>query len=226
MIILREYDIELDENNVKKLLSSNGGRGLEDIIEGMMRECSQTARPILVYDTFEVEVIDDERLLIGDVNFQSNFLRRCIGHKDSVHPFVMTLGRKTDEALYSKSNVLEQYILDSLYNLKLIRMERKLRKEIGKEHGYKNTSKLSPGSLDFWPLQQQLPLFDLLSDGINEIDVELDDNCIMHPSKSLSGIIFPTNMPFSSCIFCSMEGCPGREQPYQIEKMEYYLARI
>lgn len=178
------------------------------------------------FDTFGVEVISSDVVSIGGIEFNSTFLRRCIGHKPKVHPFVMTLGRKTDDALYVKSNVLEQYILDVLYNLTLINMERGLRSEMGIKNNYPHTSKLSPGSLDYWPIQEQVPLFDLLHEGIEEIDVTLDKNCIMHPSKSLSGIIFQTNVKFSSCIFCSMAECPGREQPYQLEKMEYYIAKI
>ncbi|MBN1786602.1 MAG: hypothetical protein JW825_06425, partial [Candidatus Methanofastidiosa archaeon] len=154
------------------------------------------------------------------------FLRRCIEQKGNVHPFVMTLGRDTDGALYGMDDVLSQYILDMLYNLMLVKMERRLRADIKEEFEYDNCSKLSPGSLEYWPLSQQRQLFELLSDGVSAIDVSLDDKCIMHPTKSLSGIIFQTRIPFSSCIFCSMRDCPGREQPYQIEKMEYYLARI
>ncbi|HPR41452.1 MAG TPA: hypothetical protein PK718_02760 [Candidatus Methanofastidiosa archaeon] len=222
----REFDIELDKASVKRILTTSSGKGLDDTIDNVLETCMETAHPIAAYETSDIKVLDDDRLLIGGEEFTSNFLRRCLGQKEKVHPFVMTLGKKTDEALYGQSDVLSQYILDVLYNLVLVKMERGLRSQIGNEYSYAHISKLSPGSLDYWPLQQQLPLFNLLSEGIKQIDVELDKNCIMHPSKSISGIIFQTRIPFSSCIFCSMEGCPGREQPYQIEKSEYYLGKI
>jgi predicted transcriptional regulator len=36
----------------------------------------------------------------------------------------------------------------------------------------------------------------------------------MVPSKSVSGILFPTEQTFASCQLCPREGCPSRQAPY------------
>lgn len=224
-MIVREYDIVLETNGVKKMLTTSKDERLEGLIEKLVVECNETARPMVTFDTFDVLSRDEDIITLGGIDFNSNFLYRCLSSREQVHPFVMTLGRETDKAL-EKKDVLSQYLLDVLYNITLIKMERRLRSDIKAKYEYGHVSKLSPGSLDFWPIGQQIPLFELLADGIEGIDVALDKNCIMHPSKSLSGIVFSTKIPFSSCIFCSMQDCPGREQPYEINKMEQYLSMI
>ena len=223
-MITKEYDICLEAAGVKKMLTTSKDERLDGLIEELVIECNETARPMVAFDTFDVVSSTEDAITLGVVGFDSNFLYRCLRSRKMVHPFVMTLGKGTDKAL-EREDVLSQYILDVLYNITLIKMERRLRSDIKDKYDYGHVSKLSPGSLDFWPIGQQLPLFELLAGGVKAIDVELDGNCIMHPSKSLSGIVFPTKIPFSSCIFCSMHDCPGREQPYEINKMEHYLAK-
>jgi hypothetical protein len=36
----------------------------------------------------------------------------------------------------------------------------------------------------------------------------------MSPTHSVSGIIFPTNDDFQSCLLCPREQCPGRRAAY------------
>jgi hypothetical protein len=36
----------------------------------------------------------------------------------------------------------------------------------------------------------------------------------MVPTKSVSGIIFPTEADFQSCQLCERENCPNRRAPY------------
>jgi len=36
----------------------------------------------------------------------------------------------------------------------------------------------------------------------------------MIPNKSVSGLFFPTEVPFESCMVCRRPHCPGRKAPY------------
>jgi len=69
---------------------------------------------------------------------------------------------------------------------------------------------MSPGSLADWPMEQQRQLFALLGDVRGRIGVELTESCLMIPIKSISGLLFPTEIRFESCQLCPREGCPGR----------------
>jgi hypothetical protein len=46
------------------------------------------------------------------------------------------------------------------------------------------------------------------------VGVRLTDSCLMMPTKSVSGIRFPTETSFESCQLCPRDDCPGRRAPY------------
>ena len=54
------------------------------------------------------------------------------------------------------------------------------------------------------------------------IGVELTNSFLMVPSKSVSGIYFPTEIKFESCKLCPGEGCPGRQAPYDKNLLQAY----
>jgi len=75
-------------------------------------------------------------------------------------------------------------------------------------------SYMSPGSLKDWAIEEQRPLFSILGDVEVSIDVRLNENLVMIPNKSLSGIYFPTEIPFYSCQLCPRKDCPARKASY------------
>ena len=77
-----------------------------------------------------------------------------------------------------------------------------------------NASTMSPGRLADWPMAEQRNLFALLGDTEEAIGVRLTDSLLMVPTKSVSGIRFPTQESFESCQLCPRERCPGRLAPY------------
>jgi hypothetical protein len=75
---------------------------------------------------------------------------------------------------------------------------------------------MNPGSgdADVWPIQQQRELFSLLGDVQGELGVSLTESCLMVPNKTVSGLIFPTEIDFESCQVCKRKDCPNRRAPY------------
>ena len=47
-----------------------------------------------------------------------------------------------------------------------------------------------------------------------EIGVQLTDSYLMHPLKSVSGILFATDGTYGNCQLCPVERCPNRRAPY------------
>jgi hypothetical protein len=86
-----------------------------------------------------------------------------------------------------------------------------------REHIYGNDkfSRLSPGSLSSWDIAGQVPLFDFLGEGTALAEVELTPSYLMIPYKSGSGLSFPTDSPFESCMRCPRVNCPNRRAEYQ-----------
>jgi hypothetical protein len=75
-------------------------------------------------------------------------------------------------------------------------------------------STMNPGSLADWPLAQQRVLFALLGNTEAAIGVSLTPSLLMTPTKSVSGIAFPTEGSFASCQLCPRKACPNRRAPY------------
>jgi hypothetical protein len=75
---------------------------------------------------------------------------------------------------------------------------------------------MNPGSgnRNFWPIGQQRQLFQLLGDVEASVGVRLTDSFLMTPNKTVSGILFPTDVPFVSCQLCTRENCPRRRAQY------------
>ena len=82
-------------------------------------------------------------------------------------------------------------------------------------YGGDKFSRLSPGSLSSWDITGQVPLFDLLGEGTELAEVELTPSYLMIPYKSGSGLCFPTDSPFESCMRCPRQNCPNRRAEYQ-----------
>ena len=59
--------------------------------------------------------------------------------------------------------------------------------------------------------------FALLEDGPDRIGVRLLESFLMHPIKTVSGIMFPTEEAFQSCMLCPRQDCPRRRAPYDPE---------
>jgi hypothetical protein len=73
---------------------------------------------------------------------------------------------------------------------------------------------MNPGSLADWPIREQRPLFALLGDVKAAIGVALTPSLLMTPTKSVSGILFPSEENFASCQLCPREECPNRRAAY------------
>jgi len=136
------------------------------------------------------------------------------GSAQECFPYVSTIGDKLEEAVKACEDLLDRYCLDLAGNVALHTARRHLEDHLRSTYALDRISYIGPGSLKDWPIENQKPLFSILGDVERHISVRLDENCLMRPTKSLSGIYFPTEISFYTCQLCSREGCPGRRAPY------------
>jgi predicted transcriptional regulator len=54
--------------------------------------------------------------------------------------------------------------------------------------------------------------------------VRLTESFLMLPTKTVSGIFFPTEATFESCQLCPREECPNRRAPYEQALYESHYA--
>ena len=107
--------------------------------------------------------------------------------------------------------VAEDICLAYMHHISIV-LHEYLREHI---YGGDKFSRLSPGSLSSWDITGQVPLFALLGEGADLAEVELTPSYLMIPYKSGSGLSFPTDSPFESCMRCPRENCPNRRAEYQ-----------
>jgi len=179
-------------------------------IRRMLAAAQPIARPKAVYDACFIEKKGDDRVEFGGATFTSRVLRVNLDGAGRVFPFVATCGRELADYAGSLDDMVLSFALDTVMVNALGAAIEFLRNHLRERYALGQTSVMNPGSLDDWPLSEQGPLFSIFGDVRRHIGVELTDSFLMVPIKSVSGIIFPTEVRFESCQLCPREVCPGR----------------
>lgn len=127
--------------------------------------------------------------------------------------FLCTAGALfSDEAhaLNAQGEFLEAYIIDAIGSLTVERAMDKIHKALEEEQaarGMKITNRYSPGYCN-WPLKDQRPLFAFV--GENPTGIALSESCLMHPIKSVSGVIgigTTARRRAYGCVICQNKTC-------------------
>jgi hypothetical protein len=141
---------------------------------------------------------------------------------ERVFPFIISIGKTLEDHASQSKNVLRQVYLDALGNLALLATKRYFEQYLKDKFKLGKLSHMSPGQLKDWPLTQQRMLFSLFNDADTTVGVTLTEKCLMIPTKSISGIIFPKEVSFESCQLCPRENCPARRASYDPSLKEQY----
>lgn len=111
---------------------------------------------------------------------------------EEVALFLCTAGALfSDEAhaLNAQGDFMEAYMIDAIGSLAVEKAMDAVQELLAEEQatrGLKITNRYSPGYCN-WPLSDQKPLFAMI--GENPTQIELSPSCLMHPIKSVSGMI-------------------------------------
>jgi len=213
MEILDDIRINLDMQEIKEALhmerSEDSGH-----IQALIKEVQSLIRAKAVYRDCYLESKPEDAIIIDGIHFTSQILRRHMDNVGRVFPFVVTIGNKLEEYTKACEDFLKQYYLDAIGNIALISARKYLEDHLRSKYALGCISYMSPGSLEDWDLKGQRPLFSILGDVQASIGVCLTETLLMIPTKSVSGIFFPTEIPFYSCQLCPRENCQGRKARY------------
>ena len=216
MEVLGDIPFELDIGTLLVGLhlqqDSNDAKELKALVDTIR----PYAKPKALYKVSYIEDRRDDNIRIDGVTFTSRVLRTNLDKVERIFPFVTTCGREIDELNLSCDDFLKAFWLDQIKEVTLYSARRYLNDYLNRKYALSKTSSMSPGSGDVtvWPIEQQRALFSLFG-GVKElIGVELTDSFLMIPIKSVSGIIFPTEIDFRSCQVCHRENCPSRSAPF------------
>lgn len=196
---------------------------IEEMVSELIADANRVAHPKAAYRISAVENKDGDTLEIDSVKFTSHIMRINFNGLNRVFPYIATCGQEVDALKYPQEDVLKSFYMDIIRLNLLNQANVYLTGYIKKRFDLRQIAHMNPGSLADWPLSQQKPLFSLFPNIEKEIGVRLTDNNLMQPLKSISGILFDTEVEYENCQLCPREKCSFRRSPYESELAKKYM---
>jgi hypothetical protein len=213
-VILDNIPFEPDIDLLTKKLRTRKGSSHSDRLKSLAREAQTVAKPKALYRMAFIESKGDDWVHIDGVKLTSRVLRVNLEQAHRVFLYVATCGTELEDWSNGLNDMLERFWADEIKLMALRSVTAALNAHLDERFRPGPVSRMSPGSLGDWPLREQRPLFELLGNPKETIGVELSKRLLMMPTKSVSGIQFPTADNFESCQLCPREDCPGRRAPH------------
>ncbi len=167
------------------------------LCKDLLKRACEIAQPQYHYSLFECDV---EPPLMVNVNNGEQIIEFECGktiaglmkRSTEVAIFVATAGEEFQEWIDEQAatgDILNTFIIDSIGSMIAEAvgdyLEQRLEEEL-KERGLLHTNRFSPGYCG-WNITEQRKLFGILPEGV--CSIKLNDSCLMHPIKSISGFI-------------------------------------
>lgn len=224
MEIIRSIPVILDHKEIKTRLHMER-RGDWSRVQSLINSAQALIEARAAYRVCYIEERLEDTIKIDGVSLKSRVLRKNLDHVERVFPFVLTIGGALEEEMRACPDILKQYYLDTIGNAALASVRSYLEDHLRSRYALTTLSSMSPGSLKDWAIENQGPLFSILGDVQGVIGVRLEESLVMTPFKSISGIYFPTEIPFYSCQLCKRENCPSRKAEYSERLAREYGVR-
>lgn len=161
-----------------------------------------------------IEGRTENQVTIAGVTLTSRVLRVNLDAVNRAFVFVATAGEEIERWAAGVKGLLERFWADMIAEQALRAAIDGLWAFVAARYQPGDLSMMNPGSLDDWPMSEQRALFAILDGRTDEIGVQLADNLLMHPVKSVSGVLFAAAETFESCQLCPVDPCPNRRAPY------------
>ena len=219
-IIFNNIPFHLDPDELMQMMRIKASDRHVAEIERLARAAYDIGRPKAMYKVAFIESKGEDTIATDGVVFTSRVLRVNLEQVHKVFPYVVTCGMELEEWARSIEDLLQRFWAEAINEWVLRSASQFLEQHLVEQYQLGQTSTMNPGSLEDWPLQEQRKLFALLGDPQAAIGVRLTDGLLMVPTKSVSGIRFPTETSFASCQLCPRENCRGRRAPYDKDLYE------
>lgn len=210
-IRLDNLALHLDMRALEKKLHIRTGSQDERDLMAMAKEAEALGKPRIVYGVGYIEDRSQENVRVEGIQFHSRVLSVNLEKAERIFPFVGTCGMELQEWSDGIDDMLWGFWAEGIKEEGLMTALDAFQQHLHDRYRPGHLSTMSPGSLENWPINQQTPLFSLLG---NPQEVRLTESMLMVPTKSVSGITFPTDASFESCQLCPRQNCPGRRAPY------------
>ena len=214
MEIVDRIPVTLDPVEIATRLRFDPARAGFASLDELVALAQGLIRPRAVFDVAYVGEKGEGTVEVSGVTFESPILRKNLEGANKVFPYIITAGPELERAAAAQGDLLKQYYLEEMANHALESAAGWLAAKIEARFALGPLSNMSPGSLEDWPITEQVKLFAIFGDTERLIGVRLTESLLMVPRKSISGILFPSEEGFVACQLCERERCPGRKAPF------------
>jgi hypothetical protein len=212
--VLDSIPFEFELAELHKRLHIKPGSASAAELEHLLETACRLARPRVVYLAAYITGRGEDWVEIEGMRFTSRVLRVNLEPVHRVFPYLVTCGSELQTWGEGIEDMLQGFWSEAIKETALFCAIRALGEDMQQRYQLGRVAAMNPGSLTDWPIQQQRILFDLLGRRSSQVGVRLTDSMLMIPTKSVSGIHFPTEVNFASCQLCPRENCPNRRATY------------
>ena len=213
-VVIDNIPFDMDENGLAAALHIQPTRSKLDRLHKLARVARSIAHPKVVYRVVNVEDTGDDFVILERVRLTSRVLSVNVGQSPAVYVYCATCGVELENWARRLKNPLDQYSAGAIAGMALLVARHTFLQHLEQTLHPGYLGEMNPGSLEDWPLREQVPLFDLLGNPADSIGVQLLDSYLMFPSKTSSGLMFPAAETYYNCQLCPRESCPARRAPY------------
>ncbi len=213
--VLENIAFDLDAPALFREARIEEGSALAQELLPLAADGARLARPKALYLVAYVTDRGEDFVEVESQRFSSRVLSVNLAKAYRVFPYLATCGAELQEWGERIADPLHRFWAEIVKQLALVAASQALSEHIAATYNPGETSVMNPGSLADWQIQQQQVLFGLFGTGARTIGVRLTESLLMVPTKTVSGIRFPTTEHFESCQLCPRENCPGRRAPFE-----------
>jgi hypothetical protein len=213
-VFLQSTPFQIDRESLfRQLCLKEGNPHLQDLTE-LVEEAERIGSPKALYKLCFIDEKGDDYVVVEGVKLKSRVLRVNLDKAQRVFPYLVTCGMELEDWANRMEDILWRYWAEAIKEMAMRHAYTVMEEHLADHYRPGKLARMSPGSLADWPIQEQLPLFRIMDHAEKRIGVHLTESLLMIPTKSISGIRFPTEESFESCQLCPREGCPNRRAPH------------
>jgi len=212
--ILDDIPFKINRSALMKACGVKDDSKYADELDRLANQALALTRPKALYKAVDFEAAGDDQVVINGISLKSHILKIKLEKVYRVFPLVATCGTEVDDWARSIKDTIQRYWAEVIKGQALRSAVTFLTSHLTEKYSLGKTAMMTPGSLPDWPIEEQRPLFTILGDMEDSIGVRLTQGLTMIPSHTISGILFPTEVSFTSCQLCERANCPGRRASY------------
>jgi len=222
MEILEYIPVNLEFREIRRRLHIEQRKDWWNQVQALVEDGQPLISAKAAYKVCYIEEKLEHGIMIEGIRLTSKVLRRNLDKAERVFLYVVTIVNSLEEKARACNDLLKKYYLDTIGTIALTTARKYLKDQLRSRYALDGMSYMSPGSLKAWGIEEQRPLFSILGDVETSISVRLSESLLMIPTKSLSGICFPTEIPFYSCQLCARKDCQSKKAAYDVTLANKY----